>query len=317
MKATVHAPATLSNLGPGFDVLGMALDMPLDSVTASLTAATGIQVITAGPYGNRVPTDPEKNVAAFTAQRVLEALGREDGVELRVEKQIPPGSGLGSSAASAVAGAVATLKACGGSLSEQQLLNICGQAEALTSGTAHLDNVAPALLGGLVGVVSTEPPGIERLDLPHDWRFAVILPHVEVRTEEARRVLPETVPLKDAVQNLRHLTAVLAAVARGDLQTFAANLEDHLAIPYRAPLLPFYEDCVQAARAAGALKLQVSGSGPALFAPCANDDQAHTICAAVEEKLVGWHIDATTYVCRASARGAYQQSEANGDDDAS
>ncbi|MBR57082.1 MAG: homoserine kinase [Myxococcales bacterium] len=308
MKATVYAPATLSNLGPGFDVLGMALDIPLDSVTASL-GGTGIRVIPAGPYGSRVPVEPERNVAAFTAQRVLKALNRTDGLELRVEKQIPPGSGLGSSAASAVAGAVATLRACGGDISAQELLAICGQAEALTSGTAHLDNVAPALLGGLVGVVGTDPPQIERLELPTDWRFAVILPHVEVRTEDARRVLPDTVPLSDAVQNLRHLTALLAAVGRQDLQTFATNLEDHLAIPYRAPLLPFYEACALAAQKAGAIKLQVSGSGPALFAPCANPEQAQAVCTAVEEALVAWHIDATTYVCKASSSGALGRSE--------
>ncbi len=282
--ATAVAPGSLSNLGPGFDVLGLALREPLDRVDATRTSGPGVTVRNAGPFGDRVPEDPDRNIAAWAASQVLAASEASGGLSLIVHKHIPPGSGLGSSAASAVAGAVASARALDASLDPTALLAIGRDAEALTAGSPHLDNVAPALLGGFVAVLGTTPPDIRTLPLAGDWSLAVVLPELEVRTSEARNVLPRRVPLVDAVQNLRDLTGLLDAAARGDLAAFCRHLGDQLAQPYRAPLVPWLDGARDAAMAAGAPALSISGSGPAVFAPCADPSSA----ARVRDAVVGW-----------------------------
>jgi len=306
---TAHAPATLSNLGPGFDVLGLALDGPLDWVRAETRRELGVNLRCEGPFGAAVPADPERNVAAFAATRVLEAAGYEGGLELVVHKTIPPGSGLGSSAASSAAGAVAAMRAAGADLEVEELLDILGDAEGVAAGARHLDNVAPALLGGFVAVLSTDPPGVLPLSLTGEWPLAVILPKVSVRTEEARAVLPEKVPMESAIFNLRHMAGLLEAAASGEVWAFASHLHDLLALPYRAPLLPFADDARAAAMAAGAPALQVSGSGPALFAPCPDEEIAAATCAAVKKILERWQIGARTWVCHPSPKGALARAE--------
>ena len=201
--AIADAPASLSNLGPGFDVLGLALAEPRDRVEARVVEGPGVALTNTGPFGDRVPSDPAKNVAAWAAERVLEASGASGGLSLEVRKEIPPGSGLGSSAASAVAGAVAAARALAVDLPREDLLAIGRDAEGLAAGSAHLDNVAPALLGGFVAVVGTHPPDVRPLELQGHWSLAVVLPDLVVRTADARDVLPRRVSLVDAIDNLR------------------------------------------------------------------------------------------------------------------
>lgn len=294
--ATAVAPGSLSNLGPGFDVLGLALGAPLDRVDATLRPEPGIGVRRDGPFGDRVPDDPDRNVAAWAAAQVLATTGRSGGLDLVVHKHIPPGSGLGSSAASAVAGAVAAMRALEAQVHTSVLLAIGRDAEALTAGSPHLDNVAPALLGGFVAVLGTTPPDIRSLPLAGDWSLAVVLPDLEVRTADARKVLPRRVPLGDAIQNLRDLTGLLDAASRGDLAAFSRHLDDQLAQPYRAPLVPWLDGARSAALAAGAPALSISGSGPAVFAPCADPDQAARVRDAVIDWLAGQGIGAMGWV---------------------
>ncbi len=294
--ATAVAPGSLSNLGPGFDVLGLALREPLDRVDATRRPNPGVGVTVAGPFGERVPTDPDRNVAAWAAAQVMATTGADGGLDLVVHKHIPPGSGLGSSAASAVAGAVAAARALEEQVHPTVLLSIGRDAEALAAGSAHLDNVAPALLGGFVAVLRTKPPEIRSLTLKGDWSLAVILPHLEVRTADARKVLPRRVPMQDAVQNLRDLAGLLDAAARGDLEAFARHLGDQLAQPYRAPLVPWLDGARQAAIAAGAPALSISGSGPAVFAPCVDKERARQVCDAVVDWLDDQGIGAQSWV---------------------
>jgi homoserine kinase len=250
-KVRVRAPATLSNLGPGFDVLGLALDGPYDAVEAEVRDQPGLSLAAAGPFGDRIPLDPAQNVAAYAASRVV----GDRGLHLRIEKQIPPGSGLGSSAASSVAAAVAAARAYGLPATPELLLPIVRDAEALAAGSAHLDNVAPALLGGFVGVVGQDPPEVRRLTFPEGWWLAVVLPAHPVATKEARAILPDHIPRGDAVANLRALTGLLDAAARADLGAFARHLVDRVAYPYRRPLWPFLPAAEAAALGAGALAL--------------------------------------------------------------
>lgn len=305
MLARAIAPATLSNLGPGFDVLGLALETPLDAVTVELREEPGITVVTAGAFGDRVPRDPERNLAAFAAAQVLAASGqKKGGLLVTVEKAIPPGSGLGSSAASAAAAAVAAMRVLEIDLVPRVLLRIGRESEALAAGSPHLDNFAPALLGGCVAVVSNEPPEVRSLMFPRDWWFAVVLPDHPVETKVARAALPASVSMRDAVANLRDLAAVLDAAARADLPAFCAHLRDHLASPHRAPLWPFFDPARRAAEGAGAPALCISGSGPAMFAPCEDQASAERIGAAIVAGLAAAGYTATRYASKVSARGA-------------
>lgn len=306
MRGEARAPATLSNIGPGFDVLGLALDAPADRVVAEWRTASGMSVTPSGPFGDRIPRDTTKNVACYAAERVLSLSGAGGGLDLVVEKQIPPGSGLGSSAASSVAAAVATARALKMPLDPALLLPIVRDAEKLAAGSAHLDNVAPALLGGFVAVVTTDPPSVRSLAFPADWWLAVVLPEYVVETRQARAVLPAQVPLGDAIANLRDLAAVIDAAARGDLATFAAHLADRLAAPYRMPLWPFLDPARRAAIAAGAAAWLISGSGPAMFAPCAARGDAERVVEAVVVALATAGFRAQSYVARGASAGAME-----------
>jgi homoserine kinase len=305
MKGSAFAPATLSNLGPGFDVLGLALDQPRESIEVELGVGSGgIAIRAEGPYGDRLPLDPKKNVASFAVEKILELHGRPAHASLRIHKMVPPGSGLGSSAASSVAAAVATLRALGAPLDPDAILDVGRRAEALAAGSPHLDNVAPALFGGFVAVVGTDPPVVRSLPIPKTWALAVILPHLEVRTKDARAVLPEKVPMADAIANLRNLSGLIDAAIRADLASFSRHLVDRLAVPYRLPLWPYLEDARRAAIGAGALALEISGSGPAMFAPCANMEEAEAVGSAVEKSLRARNLGSTRYACRPGGPGA-------------
>ncbi len=296
--AIASAPASLSNLGPGFDVLGLALAEPLDRVEAHAVEAPGVTLANTGPYGERVPSDPAKNVAAWAAQRMLEASGASGGLELVVHKEIPPGSGLGSSAASAVAGVVAAARALSLEPRRAELLAIGRDAEALAAGSGHLDNVAPALLGGFVAVVGTHPPDVRSLELRGQWSLAVVLPALVVRTSEAREVLPRRVLFFYDMENIFDLTGLLDAAARGDLTAFSRHLRDQLAQPYRASLVPWLEGAREAALEAGAPTLSISGSGPAVFAPCPDPGSARRVLQAVLAHLADGGIQGEGWVTR-------------------
>ncbi len=293
-KVRVRAPATLSNLGPGFDVLGLALDGLYDAVEAEARDQPGVSLVATGPFGDRIPLDPAQNVAAYAASRVIGARG----LHLVIEKQIPPGSGLGSSAASSVAAAVAAARAYGLPTTPELLLPIVRDAEGLAAGSAHLDNVAPALLGGFVGVVGQDPPEVRRLTFPGAWWLAVVLPAHPVATKEARAILPDHIPRRDAVANLRALTGLLDAASRSDLPSFARHLVDRVAYPYRRPLWPFLPVAEAAALGAGALAWSISGSGPAMFGPTDDPGRARAITQAVVEALASAGFGATAYVSR-------------------
>lgn len=309
MVVKAYAPASLSNLGPGFDVLGLALSTPEEYVAIQLNEGTEIQVQCTGPYGARLPQEQEQNIALKAALSVRDTCGSNQGFVLEVCKEIPPGSGLGSSGASAAAGVAAANHAFGANLDLGTMLNIAADAERLSSGSKHLDNVSPSLVGGFVAVVDQEKPSVARLSFPEHWHLAVVLPHVTVRTSEARAVLPDAVPMGDALANLRNMVGLLKATQEQDIKAFAHHLEDHLALPYRKALTPYLRDVQEAALKATGLRVQISGSGPAMFAACPDAQSAEAVCLAVTEKLVDWHIEATQYQSTLQSKGAINRIE--------
>jgi len=273
---TASAPASLSNLGPGFDALGLAITGAGDRVTATRTDAPGVTVtsITAvdGLALPALPTDAARNTAARAAAHVLRVAGAPGGLALAIEKGIPLGSGIGGSAASAVAGAVAADAALGAGLDASALLAAALDGEAAVSGAAHADNVAPSLLGGLVLVDAAAR--WRRIQTPTLPPLAVVLPDVTVLTRDARAVLPPSVARADASAQAAGLAFLLDALRAGDWDEAGGRMmTDRLAEPHRARLVPVYDAVRAAALAAGAAGVCLSGSGPAMvaLAPSAPD----------------------------------------------
>jgi len=303
---TAFAPATVSNVACGFDVLGFPMEEPGDIVSARLTSTPGVQIDDVQNDGGRIPREPAKNTASVAAQAMLHALGETRGVALTIKKGLPLSSGLGGSAASAAAAVVAVNALVGGTASVDQLVAAALIGEGLGAGGAHPDNIAPAICGGFVLVRHPNPPDIVRLPVPSGLTCVVIHPDLEIETAKARALLGTTVPLKDAVRQWANLGAMVDALHRSDFDLLARSLEDTIAEPRRAPLIPGLANIKKAAVDAGALGSSISGSGPSIFALCRNkstaDRVAAAMTAAVRKEIGG---ESQTYVSSISSRGAH------------
>ncbi len=297
----VFAPATVANLGPGFDLLGLAVTGPGDEVEATPLPQPG-RVTLEVVGGAGIPTDPEANTAGIAARALLRQLGDPGGVALRLVKGLPPGSGLGSSAASAVAAAWAVARLYAPDLPREALLGACLEAEATVSGR-HLDNVAPALLGGLVLVRRVDPPQVLPLPFPRDLHLALVAPRITFRTEAARALLPRQVALEAAVAQGRNLAALLTACFRDDPDLFTASLEDWLAEPYRIPRIPGFARARAAALEAGAQGGVLAGSGPTLALVGRRPGALVTAAGAAVAVWAELGIEAKVYLVQVDRRG--------------
>ena len=286
-SVTAFAPATVSNVACGFDVLGFALDSPGDEVTARFAGnrASGVIIDDIIGDGGRLPRDAARNTAGVAAQALLDSRGERRGVALTIRKGLPLASGLGVSAASAVAAAVA-VDALVGAKSPLDVLLACAlTGEHLGAGSAHADNIAPSLYGGFVLVRTPNPPDVIRLPIPNGLTAVVVHPDLEIETAKARALLGNTVPLADAIRQWANLGAFVDGLHRGDFALIARSLEDTIAEPRRAPLVPGLAAIKQAAADAGALGCSLSGSGPSLFALCQDAAIARRVAAAMTEAV--------------------------------
>lgn len=263
-RVTCYAPGSTSNVGPGFDCLGIAVAGMGDRVSAECRDAPGVRVLSVSDP--RVPSDPARNTAALAAAEVLRRAGRGDaGLDLRVEKGLPLAGGLGGSAASAVAGAFAANVLLGRPLDPGELLCCALEAEAVVAGR-HPDNAAPSLLGGAVVVLGVEPLRYVRVAVHPSLRLVFAIPAYGVETSRARAVLPGSVPRADAVGQASALAGLVLGLERGDGELLRHAMVDRVAEPARIPLYPGYAAAREAALAAGAHGVAVSGAGPTLLA---------------------------------------------------
>jgi len=301
-----YAPATVSNVACGFDVLGFALDEPGDIVGAALADAPGAVIADIQGDGGRLSRDPGHNTAARAAQALLDALGTRQGVALHVHKGLPLASGVGSSGASAVAAVVAVNELLGRPASREVLLRCAMEGERAGCGAPHPDNVAPALYGGFVLVRPADPPDIVRLPVPPGLACAVLHPHLEVETGAARALLGDTVPLRAAVQQWGNLGALVAALFTSDLALLSRSLDDVIAEPKRAGLVPGLAAVKAAAREAGALGCSLSGSGPSIFALAADAAGAARVGAAMRAAYAstGGGVEADLWISPVGTSGA-------------
>ena len=301
-EVRVFAPASLSNLGPGFDVLGLALAAPGDIVLARRSATPGVRILRAT---GGVPLEADANTAGVAARETLRRAGMTDvGIELEVEKGMPIGTGMGSSAASAAAAAVAVNLLLGSPLRKQDLIGACVEAEARVAGR-HGDNVSPSLLGGLVLVRSLDPPDVVRLPVPEDLMVAVATPAFELSTRVARAALPESAPLRSLVHSTANIAALVAACYSGDLALLARSLDEDVVVPVRAALIPGAREVMRAALDAGALGSSISGAGPSIFALCHSEARARAVARAMAAAFLQYgRLGASTIVSPADAPGA-------------
>lgn len=273
-----YAPGSVGNVGPGLDILGLAVTGAGDRVTARVAGATGITVATDGAD---IPTDPERNTASLAARAVLIRAGASRlGLALTLQKGLPLSGGQGGSAASAVAAAVAVNHLLGRPLSPHGLLLATLEAEEAVAGR-HADNLAPSLLGSAVLIRSLDPLDFVLLPVPAALRVVLARPEQELRTAEGRAVLPAEVSRAVALHQAAQVAAMVAALASGDLALLGRAIDDRIAEPARAPLLPGFPAAKAAALAAGALGCSISGSGPTAFALVSDEETGARVAQAM------------------------------------
>lgn len=304
-RVRVFAPATIGNIGPGFDVLGMAVTGLGDTVEAVRRKKPGVGIIEISGRCGNLPLDPDGNTASIAARKVLERIGAKTGVDLKIEKGVPFPSGLGSSAASAVAGGMAANVLFGEKLSDEGLLVACTEAEAEVSGGFFADNTAAALFGGAVvsfaenGKVMAVPLG----SIP-DAVIILAVPDFPMLTKKSRAVLPKKVPLRDFVANMANAAAIVAAFARRDVELFGRSIEDRIVEPARKKLIPGFDDVKAVAMERGALGCSISGGGATVFAVANRKAACATIGLGMKKAFKKHGVESEIHVCRIDRKGA-------------
>lgn len=298
----VFAPATVANLGPGFDVLGLAVTGRGDVVEARLIDEPRVIIEEISGDGGRLSFDPARNTAGVAALETLKIIGATDGVALKLHKNMPLGSGLGSSAASAAAAAWAVAVLHG--FDDKLALMPAGlAAEASVSGY-HADNVAPSLVGGMVLISGYRPLRMQSLPVPQNLVLALVTPEHEVPTAQARAVIPEKISLKKIVANSGNLAAMVAACFVDDVPAFGQSVVDAIIEPARARLIPGFAAVKNAALNAGAFGCSISGAGPTVFAVCDSDDMGERVAQAMQSAFLQAGLNSVARVAHPDLTGA-------------
>lgn len=301
-KVTARASSSTANIGPGFDVFGLALDAFYDTVTLEVLQTNELQVEVRGEYGKTIPLQPEANAAGLVIKKMSEEHNVEKGLKVIVEKGVPAGFGLGSSAASAAAAAVAFNAMFNLDLDKNSLVRCAAMGEVASAGTMHYDNVSASLLGGFV-IVRNEPLNVVRIDAPKDLLLCVAIPKVEVpqkKTEVSRSVLPAQVSLKQLTSNVANACTVAAGFMFRDVELIAKGINDVIVEPARMHLIPGYEQVKKGALDAGALAVTISGAGPSMIAFVKAGQDVGKICKAMEDGFKSANTDSKAIACRPS-----------------
>ncbi len=269
--ATAFAPASVGNVAVGFDVLGHSFEAIGDRVTARRTVERGVRIAAILGHPD-LPMETEKNTAGMAVLAMCNELQLDFGIELTIHKGIPLGSGLGGSAASAVAGVVAANALLAQPLGQLELLKFAMRGEAVASGAVHVDNIAPSLFGGLVLTVGIDHPNVKRIPVPAVVRCVLVHPHMMLSTRQAREILSRTIELSNVIWQSANLAGFLTGCFTGDTQLIRESLQDVIIEPQRKALIPGFQAVKDGALRNGALGCSISGAGPTVFAWCEAQD---------------------------------------------
>jgi homoserine kinase len=301
--ATAFAPASVGNVAVGFDILGHTVAALGDRVRATTRPEPGVAIRSITGVVADLPLDAERNTAGMAVLALQRELRLPYGFELDIEKGIPLGSGLGGSAASAVAGIVAAAALVDEPIDRTRLLKFAMQGEAVASGSVHVDNIAPSLFGGLVLTVGIDDPFVKQIPVPESIRCVLVRPHMMLATREARAILSQTVPLSDVIWQQANLAGFLAGCYSNDLALIRESLLDVVIEPQRQVLIPGFAEVKQAALGAGALGGSISGAGPTMFA-WADEADAEKVRSAMVEAFAAHGLETDSWVSSIDRVGA-------------
>ena len=297
----IFSPATVANVSCGFDVLGFCLDTIGDEMIIRKTEKKGIYITKVEGYN--LPLDPKKNVAGVSALAMIADAQPDFGFEIEIYKRIKPGSGIGSSSASASGSVFAINQLLGRPYNKTQLTDFAMKGEALASGSEHADNLAPGIFGGFTLVRSTSPLEVLQLPTPKDMFATIIHPQIEIKTSEARAILPKTFPLKDVITQWANLGSFVHAMHTSDYELLKRSLQDVIVEPHRSQLIPHFGEVKLAALEHGALGASISGAGPSIFALSKGIENAKNVEKAMRDVYSKTNIAFETYISRINSEG--------------
>jgi len=295
---TVLAPSSTANLGPGFDVFGLAIDAFYDEITLTKTKTKGISIITK----DDIPTNPDKNTAGLVVKNMIEKFKIKDGIEIKIKKNVPAGYGMGSSAASAAAAAVAFDKLYKLKLDENLLVEFAGMGEKASAGSIHYDNVAASVLGGFV-IVKTNPLEVIKIDPPNNLRMCIAVPKLKVpekKTKVSRSVIPKKISLTASTANLSNATAIVVGFMSKNPELIGKSIKDVIVEPARKHMIPGFVKVKENALKAGAFGVTISGAGPSVIAFSKSSGDLKKICLAMVKGFDSVKLECQTIICKPS-----------------
>lgn len=298
------APATVANVSCGFDIFGFAVEAPADEVVITLTDKPGVVIETIEGDDGRLPREAERNTSSVAVIEYLKAIGSQQGASISLYKHLPLGSGMGSSAASSVAALVAINHLHGNPLTREQLLPFAIEAERIACGSAHADNVAPSLIGGFVLIRGYDPLDVASVPTPNNLFCTLVHPHLELKTEDSRKVLKPTVPIKDAITQWGNIAGLVVGLMKPDFGLIKRSLKDVVAEPIRSVLIPGFDKIKEEAVNAGALGCGISGSGPTIFALSTDEATAQQVGKVIQTQFDTFQLRSDVFVSRINQQGA-------------
>lgn len=299
----VFAPASVANVSCGFDILGFALNSPGDEIILSKNNSGEVKIVDISGDDGQLPKDPDKNSASAVIKNILEHLKIPLGIDIRLHKKMPLGSGLGSSAASSVAAAYALNELLGNPLDSIEVLEAAMYGEKIACGSDHADNVAPALFGGFVLIRSYIPLDVIKLPAPEELYASVIHPRIEIKTKDARDILKKQVQLKNAIKQWGNVGGLISGLYTSDYELIGRSMVDHIIEPIRSILIPGYDAVKAAALDSGVLGCGISGSGPSVFALSRGSRVAREAAQKMKEEFKKIGIESDIYVSKVNNQG--------------
>jgi len=302
-RIKVFAPATVANVTCGFDIFGFAINAPGDIITLTKNDSGTIEIKEIIGDGGKLPRNIEENNCSAVIKLFLDDIKSDQGIDIVLNKNMPLGSGLGSSAASAVAAIFAINELMGRPKTREELLPYAMEGERIACGSAHADNVAPSLFGGFILIRSYDPLDTVQVPTPPNLWATVIHPDVEVRTKDAREILRREIYFKESIRQAGNVAGLMAGLLKGDFDLIGRSMHDYIVEPVRSILIPGYDSVKKASKNAGAIGGGISGSGPSLFTFSASEEVAHEIGNAMQQAFLNIDIDSEVYISPINSEG--------------